>query len=66
MTRYYDYDMFNGTVLVAENGKVIYKKGFGLANMEWNVSNTTDTKFRLRIYHQAVYGHVDYATDGRR
>ncbi len=47
MTRYYDYDMFNGTVLVAENGKVIYKKGFGLANMEWNVSNTTDTKFRL-------------------
>ena len=47
MTRYYDYDMFNGAVLVAENGKVIYKKGFGLANMEWNVSNTTDTKFRL-------------------
>ena len=47
MTRYYDYDMFNGTVLVAENGKVIYKKGFGLANMEWDISNTTDTKFRL-------------------
>ena len=47
MTRYHDYDMFNGTVLVAENGKVIYKKGFGLANMEWDISNTTDTKFRL-------------------
>ena len=47
MTRYYDYDMFNGTVLVAEKGKVIYKKGFGLANMEWEISNTTDTKFRL-------------------
>ena len=47
MARYYDYDMFNGTLLVAENGKVIYKKGFGLANMEWDISNTTDTKFRL-------------------
>ena len=38
---------FNGAVLVAENGKVIYKKGFGLANMEWNIPNAPDTKFRL-------------------
>ncbi|MDQ1592175.1 MAG: hypothetical protein QOG71_2802 [Pyrinomonadaceae bacterium] len=38
---------FNGTALVAENGKVIYKKGLGLANMEWNVPNEVDTKFRL-------------------
>ncbi len=41
------YRLFNGSVLVAENGKVIYKKGLGLANMEWNVPNTPDTKFRL-------------------
>jgi len=38
---------FNGAALVAENGKVIYKKGLGLANMEWNVPNDADTKFRL-------------------
>ncbi|HLL70405.1 MAG TPA: serine hydrolase [Pyrinomonadaceae bacterium] len=38
---------FNGAVLVAENGKVIYKKGLGMANMEWNVANDVDTKFRL-------------------
>ncbi|HEX8634522.1 MAG TPA: serine hydrolase [Pyrinomonadaceae bacterium] len=38
---------FNGAALVAENGKVIYKKGVGLANMEWNVPNEADTKFRL-------------------
>ena len=25
---------FNGTVLVAEKGKVIFKKGYGMANME--------------------------------
>jgi CubicO group peptidase (beta-lactamase class C family) len=44
---YYDYGKFNGTALVAEGGRVIYKKGFGLANMEWNISNRPDTKFRL-------------------
>ncbi len=41
------YRLFNGTALVAENGKVIYKQGFGLANMEWNIPNTPETKFRL-------------------
>lgn len=39
--------LFNGSVLVAENGKVIYKKGLGKANMEWDIPNTPDTKFRL-------------------
>lgn len=38
---------FNGSVLVAENGKVIFKKGYGLANMEWGIPNAPDTKFRL-------------------
>lgn len=41
------YHLFNGAVLVAENGKVIHKKGYGHANMEWNIPNTPDTKFRL-------------------
>ena len=44
---YHKYEQFNGSVLVAENGKVIYKKGLGLANMEWNIPNEPDTKFRL-------------------
>jgi CubicO group peptidase (beta-lactamase class C family) len=44
---YYDYGKFNGAALVAEGGRVIYKKGFGLANMEWNIPNRPDTKFRL-------------------
>src|SRR6476659_7055471 len=38
---------FNGSALVAENGKVILRKGYGLANMEWQVPNAPDTKFRL-------------------
>jgi len=41
------YRQFNGAALVAENGKVIYKGAFGMANMEWNIPNTPDTKFRL-------------------
>jgi CubicO group peptidase (beta-lactamase class C family) len=28
-------------------GKVIYKKGFGLAHMEWNIPNGPGTKHRL-------------------
>lgn len=41
------YRQFNGSVLVAENGKVVYKGAVGLANMEWNIPNAPDTKFRL-------------------
>lgn len=47
MRRYVDNGQFNGSVLVAENGKVIFKKGYGKANMEWNTPNDPDTKFRL-------------------
>lgn len=47
MQLYYDYGQFNGSILVAEKGSVIYKEGFGEANMEWNISNESDTKHRL-------------------
>ena len=47
MKIYNNYRQFNGSVLVAENGKVIFKKGYGMANMEWNIPVETDTKFRL-------------------
>jgi len=39
--------LFNGSILVAQKGKVIYKKGVGYANMEWNIVNSTTTKFRI-------------------
>ncbi len=44
---YNKYGQFNGSALVADSGKVVFKKGFGLANMEWNIPNQPDTKFRL-------------------
>lgn len=47
LSKYNEYGQFNGSALVAENGKVIFKKGFGSANFEWNIPNQPDTKFRL-------------------
>lgn len=47
LKRYNEYGLFNGSALVAENGKVIFKSGYGFANMEWKVPNTPDTKFRI-------------------
>jgi CubicO group peptidase (beta-lactamase class C family) len=44
---YTEYGLFNGSVLIAEKGEVFYKKGFGLANMEWGIPNQSDTKHRL-------------------
>jgi CubicO group peptidase (beta-lactamase class C family) len=38
---------FMGAVLVARGGEVILSKGYGSANLEWNVPNTASTKFRL-------------------
>ncbi|GAB3867619.1 serine hydrolase domain-containing protein [Hymenobacter segetis] len=46
-TQYAKAGQFNGTVLVAEHGKVVFTKGYGLANREWNQPNAADTKFRL-------------------
>lgn len=37
----------NGAILVAENGKVIYSKGVGYADIENKIPNSPETKFRL-------------------
>lgn len=47
MTLCYQYGQFNGSVLVADRGEVIYKKSFGFADMEWEIPNEPDTKFRI-------------------
>ena len=47
LEKYSEYRLFNGSALVADDDGVILKKGYGLANMEWNIPNTPDTKFRL-------------------
>ncbi len=38
---------FMGAVLVARDGEVLLDKGYGSANLEWNIPNDGATKFRL-------------------
>lgn len=38
---------FMGTVLVEKDGKVIFDKAYGSADLEWSIPNATDTKFRI-------------------
>lgn len=47
MRTYHAYNMFDGAVLVAENGRIIYKEAFGFANREWDIPNTVNTKFMI-------------------
>ena len=38
---------FMGSVLVARGSDVVLSKGYGSANLEWDVPDTPSTKFRL-------------------
>lgn len=40
-------NLFMGTVLVVKDDQVVLDKAYGSANLEWNIPNTVDTKFRL-------------------
>jgi CubicO group peptidase (beta-lactamase class C family) len=44
---YHEYNRFNGTVLVAQKGEVIFKKGYGYADIEWGIENEPHMKFRI-------------------
>lgn len=41
------FDLFSGTVVVADNGKIVYAKGVGYASREDQVPNTLETKFNI-------------------
>lgn len=47
LNKCYEYGLFNGSALVSEHGIVILKRGCGYANLEWQIANESDTKFRL-------------------
>ena len=49
LTKSNENGKFNGVVLVSEDSKVIYKKGFGYANYEEKKPNTVQSCFRLWI-----------------
>lgn len=47
MESYTDNYKFNGSVLIAYQGELLLQKGYGLANVEWNMPNSPTTKHRL-------------------
>ena len=47
INKYHDYNLFNGSVLVVQNGEIILQKNYGKADMSWNIEATSDTKFRI-------------------
>jgi CubicO group peptidase (beta-lactamase class C family) len=47
MQFYEDSEQFSGTILVAQDGKIVYEDAFGWANLEWRIPNTIDTKYRI-------------------
>ncbi len=58
---------FSGSVLIAQDGKVLIAKGYGMADVELNVPNTPDTKFRLASITQqfTAMAILELEEDGR-
>ena len=44
---YVDAQMFMGSVLVAKDGKIIFSKSYGMADLEWSVPNSPTTRFNI-------------------
>jgi CubicO group peptidase (beta-lactamase class C family) len=44
---YHEAGLFQGSVLVAMDGEVVYRDALGLANLEWGVANTPETRFAI-------------------
>lgn len=47
LTKANELRQFNGTALVADESGVVFRKGYGYANFEWQIPNTPDVRFRL-------------------
>lgn len=47
LTAYTSKNMFTGSVLVAKDGNVLLKKGYGMANLSFFMPNIPATKFKL-------------------
>lgn len=49
---YYDAKLFSGVALIAQDGKILWSKGWGMADRQQAIPNTPQTSFR--IYQMTV------------
>ena len=63
---YVDSRIFSGSVLIARCENILISKGYGMANLEHDVLNTPQTKFRSWLYYQAIYGYGYIDATGAR
>ena len=49
-------DVFSGSVLLAKDGKILYKGAFGVANKDFRAPNKVDTKFNLGSMNKMFTG----------
>ena len=49
LNSYYDSDKAGRIVSIINNGKIIYTKGMGLANLEYNIPISDSTAFTLLL-----------------
>lgn len=47
LNKYFTNKKFNGTVLVAKKGNILYQGAFGFANFDKKIKNTIETKFLI-------------------
>ncbi|MCX6278902.1 MAG: serine hydrolase [Bacteroidetes bacterium] len=47
LTAYHKLNRFSGVVLIAQQGSIILSKGYGYANIEWQIPNSPETKYLL-------------------
>ena len=47
MQREVERGRFSGTVLISRGSRVLFARGFGLANADWRIPNSTATKFDI-------------------
>ena len=56
---YVDSGRFIGSVLVAKDGKVLYRKAFGFAQAEWEIPNTPETSITKQFTAVAILRLVE-------
>ena len=54
ISAYAENGQFNGTILVKKGEKIVYKNAFGIANREWNIDNTIDSKFLIGSISKSI------------